>query len=163
MHFLVICSWDGLLFTGRMVLHGTDYGGWCLAVSLCHWCWYGNGAADDATMPDIVSMLMLLTVTILMQSLFLFEKVLNQIMKFQMDLMIGKNFCTMMPYKLCWFLSPPPPRWQMVCISSSWNMVLSGIDAEGCTHSDNGTRTWLIISVQEWRRQLWVAWVLLIM
>jgi hypothetical protein len=61
-------------------------------------------------MPDIVSMLMLmlLTVTILIQSLFLFEKVLNQIMKFQVDVMIGKNYCTMMPYKLCWF-SPPPP------------------------------------------------------
>lgn len=32
MHILVICSWDGLLFTGRTVLHGTNYGGWCLAV-----------------------------------------------------------------------------------------------------------------------------------
>jgi hypothetical protein len=32
--------------------------------------------------------------------------------------------------------------------------VLSGRDAEGCTHSDNGTRTWVIISVQEWRCQL---------
>ncbi|KAL5681814.1 hypothetical protein ACJX0J_008199, partial [Zea mays] len=29
------------------------------------------------------------------------QEVLNQIMKFQMDLMIGKKTCTIMPYMLC--------------------------------------------------------------
>jgi len=40
-----------------------------------------------------------------------------------MDLMIGKNFCTMMPYNML-VLIP-------LLASSSWNMVFSGRDAEG--------------------------------
>ena len=52
---------------------------------------------------------MLLTVTILMQSLFLFEKVLNQIMKFQMDVMIGKIFLHNDALQVMLVLIPPTP------------------------------------------------------
>lgn len=61
-------------------------------------------------------------------------------MKFQMDLMIGKKICTLMPYMLCWFLPLPyfGKCYASVLVGTRCRVaeMLRGV----CTHSNNGTR-----------------------
>lgn len=92
-------------------------------------CWYCIDIDADAAYSDHLD------------AVYIFvQEVLNQIMKFQMDLMIGKKTCTIMPYMLCWFLPLPyfGKCFASVLVGTRCRLaeMLRGV----CTHSNNGTR-----------------------